>query len=174
MSYPGLTSANAEVIEHYGTDLDREMFVEKLNTGVWAGTMCLTEPDAGSDAGHARTKAVPDPGADDPRIYKIEGNKRFITCGDHNLTENIIHLVLARIEGGPPGAKGISLFIVPKIWVNPDGSLGEPNDVFTTGIEHKMGIHGSSTASLSFRGKRQMPRASCWANRTAAWPRCSR
>ena len=77
-----------------------------------------------------RTKAVPDPEAIDPRIYKIEGNKRFITCGDHNLTENIIHLVLARVEGGPPGAKGISLFIVPKIWVNPDGSLGEPNDVF--------------------------------------------
>jgi alkylation response protein AidB-like acyl-CoA dehydrogenase len=150
MSYPGLTSANAEVIEHYGTDLDREMFVEKLNTGVWAGTMCLTEPDAGSDAGHARTKAVPDPEAIDPRIYKIDGNKRFITCGDHNLTENIIHLVLARVEGGPPGAKGISLFIVPKVWVNPDGSLGEPNDVFTTGIEHKMGIHGSCTASLSF------------------------
>ncbi len=150
MSYPGLTSANAEVIEHYGTDLDREMFVEKLNTGVWAGTMCLTEPDAGSDAGHARTKAVPDPEAIDPRIYKIEGNKRFITCGDHNLTENIIHLVLARVEGGPPGAKGISLFIVPKVWVNPDGSLGEPNDVHCTGIEHKMGIHGSSTASLSF------------------------
>jgi len=150
MSYPGLSTANAEVIEHFGTDLDREMFVEKLNTGVWTGTMCLTEPDAGSDAGHARTKAVPDPEPGDPRIYKIEGNKRFITCGDHDLTENIIHLVLARIEGGPPGTKGISLFLVPKVWVNPDGTLGEPNDVYCTGIEHKMGIHGSSTASLSF------------------------
>ena len=150
MTYPGLTTANADVIEHYGTDLDREMFVEKLNTGVFAGTMCLTEPDAGSDVGYLRTKAVPDLEAGDPRIYKIEGNKRFITCGDHNLTENIIHLVLARIEGGPAGTKGISLFIVPKVWVNPDGTLGEPNDVFCTGIEHKMGIHGSSTASLSF------------------------
>jgi 3-(methylthio)propanoyl-CoA dehydrogenase len=150
MTYPGLTSANAEVIEHYGTDLDRAMFVEKLNTGVWAGTMCLTEPDAGSDVGYARSKAVPDPEAGDPRIYKIEGNKRFITCGDQDLTENIIHLVLARIEGAPLGTKGISLFIVPKVWVNPDGSLGAPNDVYCTGIEHKMGIHGSSTASLSF------------------------
>jgi alkylation response protein AidB-like acyl-CoA dehydrogenase len=150
MTYPGLTTANAEVIEHYGTDLDRAMFVEKLNTGVWAGTMCLTEPDAGSDVGYARSKAVPDPDSGDPRIYRIEGNKRFITCGDQNLTENIIHLVLARIEGAPLGTKGISLFIVPKVWVNPDGSLGEPNDVFCTGIEHKMGIHGSSTASLSF------------------------
>jgi len=150
MTYPGLTTSNADVIEHFGTDQDREMFVEKLNTGVFTGTMCLTEPDAGSDVGYLRTKAVPDPEAGDPRIYKIEGNKRFITCGDHNLTENIIHLVLARIEGGPPGTKGISLFIVPKVWVNPDGTLGEPNDVFCTGIEHKMGIHGSTTASLSF------------------------
>jgi alkylation response protein AidB-like acyl-CoA dehydrogenase len=112
--------------------------------------MCLTEPDAGSDVGYLRTKATPDPGAGDPRIYKIEGTKRFISCGEHDLTENIIHLLLARIEGSPRGTKGISLFIVPKIWVNPDGSLGEPNDVYCGGIEHKMGIKGSATCTLNF------------------------
>ncbi|MBA4392171.1 MAG: acyl-CoA dehydrogenase, partial [Desulfobacca sp.] len=141
------------VIQHYGTDEDRSLFVEKLNTGVWTGTMCLTEPDAGSDVGYLRTKALPDPASGDPRVYKIEGNKCFITCGDHDLVDNIIHLVLARIEGGPAGTKGISLFIVPKVWVNPDGSLGDSNDVFCSSIEHKMGIHGSSTASLIFGEK---------------------
>ena len=112
--------------------------------------MCLTEADAGSDVGWLRTKAVPDPEADDARVYKIEGTKQFITCGEHDLTENIIHLVLARIEGAPPGTKGISLFIVPKIWVNPDGSLGQPNDVYCGNIEEKMGVHGSSTCTLNF------------------------
>jgi alkylation response protein AidB-like acyl-CoA dehydrogenase len=112
--------------------------------------MCLTEPDAGSDVGWLRTKAVPDAEAGDPRIYKIEGTKRFISVGEHDLTENIIHLLLARIEGSPRGTKGISLFIVPKIWVNPDGSLGESNDVFCGGIEHKMGVLGSATCTLNF------------------------
>jgi alkylation response protein AidB-like acyl-CoA dehydrogenase len=153
MTYPGLSVSNARVIQHYGTAEDKALFVEKLNTGVWTGTMCLTEPDAGSDVGYLRTKAVPVPNSEDPRVYKIEGNKCFITCGDHDMAENIIHLVLARIEGGPAGTKGISLFIVPKVWVNPDGSLGEPNDVFCSSIEHKMGIHGSSTASLIFGEK---------------------
>ena len=149
-TYPGLAVGNGYLIENFGTDQDRAMFVEKMYTGVWGGTMCLTEADAGSDVGWLRTKAVPDPESGDPRIYKIEGTKQFITCGEHDLTENIIHLLLARIEGAPPGTKGISLFIVPKIWVNPDGSLGDPNDVFCSGIEHKMGIQGSSTCSLKF------------------------
>ena len=153
MTYPGLSISNARVIEHYGTEEDKALFLEKLNTGVWTGTMCLTEPNAGSDVGNTRAKALPDPNSKDPRIYKIEGNKCFITCGNHDMAENIIHLVLAKIEGGPPGTKGISLFIVPKIWVNPDGTLGEPNDVFCSSIEHKMGIHGSSTASLIFGEK---------------------
>jgi alkylation response protein AidB-like acyl-CoA dehydrogenase len=153
MTYPGLTIANARVIENFGTDADRNLFLEKMNSGQWTGTMCLTESDAGSDVGYQRAKAVPDPDSKDPRIYKIEGSKCFITCGNHDLAENIIHLVLARVEGGPPGTKGISLFIVPKIWVNPDGSLGEPNDVFCSNIEHKMGIHGSSTATLIFGEK---------------------
>ena len=100
--------------------------------------------------GLSRTKALPDPEAGDERVYRIEGTKRFITCGEHDLTENIIHLLLARIAGAPEGTKGLSLFIVPKVWVNPDGSLGVPNDVFCSGIEHKMGIHGSSTCTLNF------------------------
>jgi len=150
MTYPGLAVGNGRLIEHFGTDQDRTLFVEKMYTGVWGGTMCLTEPDAGSDVGWLRTKAVPDPDSGDPRIYKIEGTKRFITCGEHDLTENIIHLLLARIEGAPMGTKGISLFIVPKIWVNPDGSLGEPNDVSCGGVEHKMGIHGTPTCTMNF------------------------
>ncbi len=150
MSYSGLAVGNGRLIENFGTDDDRALFVEKMYTGVWGGTMCLTEPDAGSDVGWLRTKAVPDPDSEDPRIYKIEGTKRFITVGEQDLTENIIHLVLARIEGSPPGTRGISLFIVPKIWVNSDGSLGESNDVFCGGIEHKMGISGSSTCTLNF------------------------
>ncbi|MCP4676958.1 MAG: acyl-CoA dehydrogenase [Deltaproteobacteria bacterium] len=150
MSYPGLAVGNGRLIENFGTEEDKAMFVEKMYTGKWAGTMCLTEPNAGSDVGYILTTAKPSSDSDDPRIYKIEGTKQFITCGHHDLTENIIHLVLAKIEGGPPGTKGISLFLVPDIWVNPDGSLGEPNDTACTGIEHKMGIHGSSTCSLSF------------------------
>ncbi|RJR18560.1 MAG: acyl-CoA dehydrogenase [Desulfobacteraceae bacterium] len=150
MTFPGLAVGNGHLIENFGTEEDKALFVEKMYTGVWGGTMCLTEPDAGSDVGYLRAKATPDPDSDNPRIYKIEGTKRFITCGDHNITENIIHLLLARIQGAPMGTKGISLFIVPKIWVNPDGSLGEPNDVFCAGIEHKMGIHGSSTCTLNF------------------------
>jgi alkylation response protein AidB-like acyl-CoA dehydrogenase len=150
MTYPGLTVGNGHLIEAFGTEEDKSMFVEKMYTGVWGGTMCLSEPDAGSDVGWVRTKAVPDPDAGDPRIYKIEGTKRFISCGEHDLTENIVHLLLARIEGAMPGTKGISLFIVPKVWVNPDGSLGEPNDVFCGNIEHKMGIKGSATCTLNF------------------------
>jgi len=153
MTYSGLTVGNGHLIENFGTDQDRALFVEKMYTGQWAGTMCLTEPDAGSDVGALRSKAMPGADLGDPRVYKIEGVKRFITCGQHDLAENIIHLVLARIEGAPQGTKGVSLFVVPKIWVNPDGSLGQPNDVICTGIEHKMGIHGSSTCSLSFGEK---------------------
>ena len=149
-TYPGLATGNGRLIENFGTDRDRDLFIEKMYTGVWGGTMCLTEPDAGSDVGWLRTKAVLDPDADDPSIYKIEGAKRFISCGDQDITENIIHLVLARIEGAPEGTKGISLFIVPKIRVNPDGSLGEANDVQCGGIEHKMGLKGSATCTLNF------------------------
>ncbi len=148
--YSGLAVGAGHLIENFGTGEDRALLCEKMYNGVWGGTMCLTEPDAGSDVGYLKTRAVPDPEADDPRVYKIEGTKRFISGGEQDLTENIIHLVLARIEGAPRGTKGISLFIVPKIRVNPDGTLGEPNDVFCTNIEHKMGLHGSATCGLNF------------------------
>ena len=148
--YSGLAVGAGHLIETFGTEEDKALFCQRMFTGVWGGTMCLTEPEAGSDVGYLRTKATPDPSSGDPRIYKIEGTKRFISGGEQDLTENIIHLVLARIEGAPLGTKGISLFIVPKIGVNPDGSLGESNDVFCTNIEHKMGLHGSATCGLSF------------------------
>jgi alkylation response protein AidB-like acyl-CoA dehydrogenase len=113
--------------------------------GTWGGSMCLTEPAVGSDAHLVAAKASPD-----GKYYKIQGTKIFITSGEHDLVENIIHLVIARIEGAPAGAKGVSLFAVPKIWVNEDGTLGEPNDVACIGIEHKMGLHGSATCVLNF------------------------
>jgi len=138
-----------KMIDLFGTREQKDLFLEKLYTGVWGGSMLLTEPDAGSDVGALTTcaKKLSD------GTYDINGSKIFITNGDQNLTDNIIHPVLARIEGAPAGTKGISLFIVPKIWVNPDGTLGAPNDVVCTGVEEKMGIHGSPTCSLSLGSK---------------------
>jgi len=147
MSYIKLTTGAANLIYRFGRDKDREIFLDKMLSGRWTGTMCLTEPNAGSDVGDATTRAYP---TDDPRIYKIKGTKMFITGGEVDLGENIIHMVLARPEGGAPGSKGLGLYIVPKIWVNDDGSLGEPNDVTCTGVEHKMGLKASATAMLNF------------------------
>ena len=138
-----------EMIEIFGTEKQKDLFLKKMYTGLWGGTMVLTEPGAGSDVGALTTTAV----KNDDGTYTISGNKIFITGAENDLVENIIHPVLARIEGAPAGTKGISLFIVPKIWVNEDGSLGEPNDVVCTGIEEKMGIHGSATCSMTFGGK---------------------
>jgi alkylation response protein AidB-like acyl-CoA dehydrogenase len=145
MPYIGLTTGAAELIQAFGSEKIKEMFLPKMMDGTWAGTMCLTEPTAGSDVGDILSKAYP---TDEPGVYKIKGNKIFITGGDNDFTENVIHLYLARIEGARPGTGGISLFAVPKLWVNPDGSLTD-NDVQTTGIEHKMGQYGSITASLA-------------------------
>jgi alkylation response protein AidB-like acyl-CoA dehydrogenase len=147
MAYFGLIGGSSMLIRDFGREEDKERFLPNMYAGKWAGTMCLTEPCCGSDVGDITTRAY---ATDDPRVYKIKGTKCFITAGDHDLTENIIHLLLAKCEGAAPGTKGISLFIVPKIWVNEDGSLGEPNDVTTVAIEHKMGIKGSATAMLSF------------------------
>jgi len=145
--YWGLTTGAISVIQNYaGKDL-KEKFLPKMCSGEWGGTMNLTESGAGSDVGASVTKAFP---TDEPGIYKIKGNKIFITGGDHDLCSNIIHLVLARTEGALPGTAGLSLFIVPKICVNDDGTLGEPNDVITTGLEEKMGLHGQPTCSLSY------------------------
>jgi alkylation response protein AidB-like acyl-CoA dehydrogenase len=143
---PELTSSAARVIDEHGSDQLKSTFLEKMLEGTWAGTMCLTEAGAGSAVGDLRTKAS----RNDDGTWNIEGTKTFITSGDHDLAENIMHLVLARTPDAPPGIKGISLFAVPKYWVNEDGSTGEANDVQCTGIEHKMGIHASPTCSLSF------------------------
>ncbi|MDQ7092901.1 acyl-CoA dehydrogenase [Desulfosporosinus sp. PR] len=145
MPYVMLTTGSANLIQSYGDEKLKQMFLPKMMNGTWAGTMCLTEPGAGSDVGDITSKAYP---TADPRVFKIAGNKLFITGGDNDFSENIIHLFLARIEGAKPGTGGISLFVVPKLWVNEDGSL-EDNDFITTGVEHKMGLHGSVTAALS-------------------------
>ncbi|CFY01425.1 Acyl-CoA dehydrogenase/oxidase C-terminal [Syntrophomonas zehnderi OL-4] len=146
LPYIILTCGAAELIRDFATEEVKEMFLPKMMDGSWSGTMCLTEPSAGSDVGDILSKAYP---TDNPRIFRIKGSKMFITGGDNDFTENIVHLYLARIEGAKPGTKGISLFVVPKYWVNEDGSLSD-NDVQTTGIEHKLGMYGSVTASLSF------------------------
>ncbi len=144
-SYAMLGHGCGKMIELYGTKLQKELFMKNLYAGTWSGTMLLTEPEAGSDVGALTTSAK----RNDDGTWSLSGSKIFITSGDHDLTENIIHPVLARTEGAPPGSKGISIFLVPKIWVNEDGSLGEPNDIVCTGIEEKMGLHGSATCSMS-------------------------
>jgi alkylation response protein AidB-like acyl-CoA dehydrogenase len=145
-AYDTLKVGACNLIVNWGSDELKKTYVEKMVSGQWGGTMCLTEPGAGSDVGALKTRAVKQ--ADG--TYRITGQKIFITAGDNDLYENIIHPVLARIDGDPPGTPGISIFIVPKYHINPDGSAGKPNDVTTTGIEHKMGIKGSTTCSLSF------------------------
>jgi alkylation response protein AidB-like acyl-CoA dehydrogenase len=144
--YPGLAWGAAEVIAECATEAQKKKFAEKMFNGVWAGTMCLTEPHAGSDVGSAATRAFKQ--ADGS--YKIKGTKIYISGGDQDLTENIVHLVLARVEGAPAGTKGLSLFIVPKHRVTADGSVGARNDVALASIEHKMGINGSATCVLNF------------------------
>ena len=144
--FPGLTTSAGHLIEAFGSKDLVERFVKKMYTGEWAGTMCLTEPQAGSAVGDLRTSATPN----EDGTYNVVGTKIFITCGDHDLTKNIVHLVLARVPGDPDGIKGISLFAVPKVWVNDDGSLGELNDVIPAGIEHKMGLHGCPTCVMNF------------------------
>ncbi len=149
MMYPGLTYGAAKLLKAFGTEKQKNLCLKKMFTGEWGGTMLLTEPEAGSDVGALTTVAV----KNEDGTYSITGNKIFISSGEHDLMENIIHPVLARVEGAPPGTRGISLFLVPKVWINDDGSLGEFNDVVCTGIEEKMGIHGNSTCSLSLGGK---------------------
>lgn len=142
---PMLTSGVLEALRLCGSAEQKEVFLPKLTSGEWCGTMNLTEPQAGSDLSAVRTRAVPE-----GDHYRIHGTKIFITWGEHDLTQNIIHLVLARTPDAPEGVKGISLFIVPKFLNNPDGSLGERNDVRCVSIEHKLGIHASPTCVLSY------------------------
>lgn len=144
--YTHLSFGTINLIKNFGTPEQKGLYLEKIISGEWGSTMCLTEPGAGSDVGALTTKAVRQPDG----TYLITGQKIFITNGDTDLYENIIHPVLARIEGDPPGTKGISIFLVPKYRVNPDGSMGEQNDVICTGVEHKMGLKSSATCAMSF------------------------
>ena len=141
-----LTAGSVHMLSMHGTPQQQELYLEKLVTGEWSGTMNLTEPHAGSDVGALTTKAIPQPDG----TYRITGTKIFITWGDHDMADNIIHTVLARIPGAPPGTKGISLFIVPKRILGPDGEPGELNDIRTVSLEHKLGIHGSPTCMISY------------------------
>ena len=143
---PLLTLGAIAALDEHGSDDMKIRFIPNMAAGKWTGTMNLTEPQAGSDLALVRTKAIPQTDG----TYKISGQKIFITYGEHDYTENIIHLVLARIEGAPDGVKGISLFVVPKFLINADGSLGARNDVKCISIEHKMGIHGSPTCVMSY------------------------
>ncbi|MCL1861246.1 MAG: acyl-CoA dehydrogenase C-terminal domain-containing protein [Proteobacteria bacterium] len=145
---PMLTLGAIEAIRHHASEELKEKYLHKMADGTWSGTMNLTEPQAGSDLTAIRTKAVADPSGDG--TYRVTGTKIFITWGEHDMAENIIHLVLARLPNSDPGLKGISLFIVPKYLVNDDGSLGERNDLICSSIEHKLGIHGSVTSVMSY------------------------
>ena len=142
--YPGLSHGAHAALEAHGTDEQKKLYLPKLTSGEWTGTMCLTEPHCGTDLGLLRTKAVPQ--ADG--TYKITGAKIFISAGEHDMAENIVHLVLARLPDAPEGSKGISLFAVPKYNVNADGSLGSRNGIYCGGLEHKMGIHGNATCQM--------------------------
>ena len=144
--YTGLTLTAAELIMEFGTEEQKQKYVPKMMSGEWTGTMCLTEPHAGSDVGAARTSAT----CNDDGTYNISGTKIFISAGDNDLGSNVVHLVLARIEGAEPGTKGLSLFLVPRVRINEDGSLGELNDVTVPSIEHKMGINASATCVMQF------------------------
>ncbi|MGB6487754.1 MAG: acyl-CoA dehydrogenase family protein, partial [Steroidobacteraceae bacterium] len=142
---PMLTHGAVHALELCGSEAQQQLFLPKMTSGEWTGTMVLTEPQAGSDLGQVRTRAV-----SEGDHYRLFGQKIFITWGEHDYTDNIIHMVLGRIEGAPAGVKGISLFIVPKVLVNADGSLGERNEVRCMSIEHKLGIHASPTCVLQF------------------------
>ncbi|HEY1096911.1 MAG TPA: acyl-CoA dehydrogenase C-terminal domain-containing protein [Alphaproteobacteria bacterium] len=146
--FPGLTQGAINALRLHGTDELKNIYMPPMIAGTWTGTMNLTEPQAGTDLGLLRTKAEPNGDGS----YSITGTKIFISCGDHDLAENIIHLVLARMPDAPPGVKGISLFIAPKFMVNADGSLGEQNKLFCGSIEEKMGIHASPTCVMHYEG----------------------
>ena len=143
---PLLTMAAIDALKAHGSRELKERYLAKMVSGEWTGTMNLTEPHAGSDLGHLRTRAEPQGDG----TYKLFGTKIYITYGDHDLTDNIVHMVLARLPDAPEGTRGISLFLVPKFLVNEDGTLGARNDVVTAGVEHKLGIHGSPTCTLKY------------------------
>lgn len=154
--YPGLSHAGYHALASHGSDQQKRLFLPRIVDGTWLATMCLTEPQCGTDLGLVHTRAEPSaelrPKPKGGSSYKITGTKIFISAGEHDLTENIVHMVLARLPEAPPGTRGLSLFIVPKFLVNPDGTLGARNEVGCNSIEHKMGIKASSTCTLNFEG----------------------
>ena len=145
---PILSQGAIETLEHYGTPEQKATYLPKLNSGIWNGTMNLTEPQAGSDVGALRTKAEPD----GEGAYRITGSKIWITWGDSDVVENVVHLVLARLPGAPEGSRGISLFLVPKFFPDANGEPGAPNELKAVSLEHKLGIHGSPTCVMAFEG----------------------
>jgi alkylation response protein AidB-like acyl-CoA dehydrogenase len=151
--YSGLSHGAFEALREHGSDEQKATYLKKLTSGEWTGTMCLTEPQCGTDLGLLRTKAIPfEREGQVDGTYKLTGNKIFISAGEHDLTPNIVHLVLARLPEAPAGSKGISLFVVPKFLPKADGSLGERNGIYCGGLEHKMGIHGNATAQIVLDG----------------------
>jgi hypothetical protein len=150
--YPGLSHGAYEALKTHGSDAQKQMYLPKLTSGQWTGTMCLTEAHCGTDLGLLRTKAVPCDDGQAEASYKLTGNKIFISAGEHDMAENIVHLVLARLPDAPAGSKGISLFVVPKFLPNADGSLGARNGIYCAGLEHKMGIQGNATAQIVLDG----------------------
>jgi len=143
---PLLTQSAIHLLMHYGTEWQQEHILKKLVSGEWCGTMCMTEPQAGSDVGANRAQALPQ----NDGTYRLKGNKIYISAGDHDAAANIIHMVLARLPDAPEGTKGLSLFMVPKFLINPDGSLGAANDLHPVSLEHKLGMHASPTAVMAF------------------------
>ncbi|GGX82625.1 acyl-CoA dehydrogenase [Litchfieldella qijiaojingensis] len=148
--YPGLSHGAADALRHHGSDEQKASYLTKLVEGVWTGTMCLTEPHCGTDLGLIKTRAVPTGDG----AYEISGTKIFISAGEHDLAENIVHLVLAKLPDAPEGSKGISLFVVPKFLPDADGNPGERNGVTCGSLEHKMGIHGNATCVMNFDAAR--------------------
>ncbi|MGC3874248.1 acyl-CoA dehydrogenase C-terminal domain-containing protein [Halomonas sp. GXIMD04776] len=144
--YPGLSHGAADALRHHGTDEQKSTYLTKLVEGVWTGTMCLTEPHCGTDLGLIKTRATPT----DEGVYRVSGTKIFISAGEHDLAENIVHLVLAKLPDAPEGSKGISLFVVPKFLPDDDGNTGERNGVTCGSLEHKMGIHANATCVMNF------------------------
>ena len=146
--YPGLSHGAYEALHAHGSEAQKALYLPKLTSGEWTGTMCLTEPHCGTDLGLLRTRAEPQPDG----TYALTGNKIFISAGEHDMAANIVHLVLARLPDAPPGSKGISLFLVPKFNVSADGALGSRNGIYCGGLEHKMGIHGNATCQMVLDG----------------------
>ena len=169
-AYPFLTMGNARLLLAHGSRSRSTPTSGPMIEGRWFGTMALSEPQAGSSLADITTRAVPQ----DDGTYRLTGNKMWISGGDHELTENIVHLVLAKVPGGPPGVKGISLFVVPKFLVDDDGSLGERNDVVLAGLNHKMGYRGTTNTLLNFGegvhtpGRASRARSATWSARSTA------